>query len=59
MREFFAAILAVLSAFVGIRKRGAALADQGIKPQHIVVAAILCLAMLVVSIVSLVQLIVR
>jgi amino acid transporter len=56
--SFLAAIVAVLSAFVGIRKRGASLADQGIKPLHIVLAAILCVASLIAGIVTIVHLVI-
>jgi Protein of unknown function (DUF2970) len=55
MRSFFAAILAVLSAFIGIRKRGSPSNDQSIKPVHIVIAGLLCVAVLVISLITLVR----
>jgi Protein of unknown function (DUF2970) len=55
VRGFIAAVLAVLSAFVGIRKRSKANADQQIKPLQLVAAALLCVIVLVVLIVSLVR----
>jgi hypothetical protein len=58
VRGFVAAVLAVLSAFIGIRKRSSANADQQIKPLHVVIAALLCVILLVVLIVSLVRFII-
>jgi Protein of unknown function (DUF2970) len=58
VRGFVPAVLAVLSAFVGIRKRSKANADQQIKPLHVVAAALLCVIVLVVLIVSLVRFII-
>jgi Protein of unknown function (DUF2970) len=55
MRSFFAAILAILSAFIGIRKRGLPSNDQSIKPVHIVIAGLLCVAVLVISLITLVR----
>lgn len=52
---FLAALVAVLSAFIGIRKRGASLADQGIRPQHIVIAALLCAAAFVTTLLLIVR----
>lgn len=59
MREFAAAIVAVLSAFVGIRRKRAALRDGSLRPHHVIVAALLCVAVLVASIVLLVRTIVN
>ncbi|MFN3628749.1 MAG: DUF2970 domain-containing protein [Casimicrobiaceae bacterium] len=51
------AILAVLSAFVGIRRGGASLAERGVRPVHIVVAGILCAVLLVSTLVTIVRLV--
>jgi hypothetical protein len=56
--SFLAAIVAVLSAFIGIRKRGASLSDQGIKPLHIVLAAILCVVALIAGIITIVHVVI-
>jgi Protein of unknown function (DUF2970) len=56
--SFFAAIVAVLSAFIGIRKRGASLVDQGIRPFHIVLAALLCVAALITTIIAIVRIVI-
>jgi hypothetical protein len=53
--NFFSAVIAVLSAFIGIRKSGAALADQGIKPLHIVIAGLMCAAILVSTLIFIVR----
>jgi hypothetical protein len=54
-RSFSAAIFAVLSAFIGIRRRDASLADQGIKPVHVVVAGLFCVACVVVTLLFIVR----
>jgi hypothetical protein len=59
LSRFIAAVLAVLSAFVGIRKRGAAVQDQSLRPIHFIVAAILCVATLIAVIVTVVKTVVR
>lgn len=59
MRDFAAAVVAVLSAFIGIRKKGAALRDGALRPIHFVVAALLCVATLVTCIILLVRSIAR
>jgi Protein of unknown function (DUF2970) len=58
VRAFIAALLAVLSAFIGIRKRSAATEDQQIKPIHIVVVALLCVVLLVSLLIVLVRFII-
>jgi hypothetical protein len=58
VRAFVAALLAVLSSFIGIRKRSAATEDQQIKPVHIVVAALLCVALLISLLIALVRFII-
>ncbi len=55
MRAFVAAVIAVLSAFIGIRKKGAAVRDGSLRPAHIIVAALLCVATLVICIIFLVR----
>jgi hypothetical protein len=55
MQQFLAAIVAVLSAFIGIRKRGAAVDDQSLRPIHFIAAALLCVAILIASIITLVR----
>jgi Protein of unknown function (DUF2970) len=55
MRGFFAAVRAVLSAFIGIRKRGAANDDQSIKPIHLLFAALVCVALLVTTLIIIVR----
>ncbi len=57
-RNFFAAMIAVLSAFIGIRKRGASFADEGIKPLHIIVAALLCVGIFVGTLIFIVRLVI-
>ncbi|MGL4231277.1 MAG: DUF2970 domain-containing protein [Casimicrobium sp.] len=55
MRSFLSAIVAVMSAFIGIRKRGAAHHDQQLKPLHFIVAALLCVAILVALLIAIVR----
>jgi Protein of unknown function (DUF2970) len=57
-RNFGAAIIAVLCAFIGIRKRGASLADQGIKPLHIIIAALMCAGIFVSTLIFIVRLVI-
>jgi hypothetical protein len=58
MKQFIGAVFAVLSAFVGIRKRSAANKDQALKPIHFVVAGLLCVAVVISLLVTLVRLVV-
>ena len=53
---FLSAVLAVLSAFVGIRRSGASLAERGVRPVHIVVAGVICTALLVTTLITIVRL---
>jgi hypothetical protein len=57
-RSFFAAIVAVLSALIGIRKRGASFADECIKPLHIIVAGLLCVVTFVGVLLMIVRLVI-
>jgi amino acid transporter len=57
-RSFLSAVVAVLCAFVGIRKGSASLADQGIKPAHVVLAALVCVLALIACIVTIVHLVI-
>ncbi len=52
---FVSAVLAVLSAFVGIRRGGASLAERGVRPVHIIVAGILCAVLLVTTLITIVR----
>ncbi len=57
----FARVLgAVFSSFLGIRKNASGERDMGtIKPQHVIVAGILCAALFVLALVVLVRFITR
>jgi Protein of unknown function (DUF2970) len=59
MKTAFTAIAAVLCAFVGIRRSNPSLADQGVRPIHIIVSALLCVIALVAMLVSIVRLVLR
>jgi Protein of unknown function (DUF2970) len=59
LSRFAAAVLAVLSAFVGIRKRGAAVQDQSLRPIHFIAAAVVCVAVLIALIITLVKTVTR
>jgi len=49
------ALHAVACAFVGIRRDRRSLTDLGVRPRHIVIAAILCLLLLIGGLVSIVR----
>jgi Protein of unknown function (DUF2970) len=55
VRSFFSAVRAVLSAFIGIRRHGAAQQDQAIRPVHLLLAALICVALLVGALVVVVR----
>jgi hypothetical protein len=56
---FFQAIIAVLWAFVGLRRGRESLADQGVKPLHFVVAGVVALAGFVLILNVIVRLIIK
>ena len=56
--SFIRVVSAVLSAFVGIRKRPAADRDVAIKPAHVVIAGILAGLVFIAAIVTVVRLVV-
>jgi hypothetical protein len=57
---FLGVAAAVLSSFLGIRKRSAGEHDMArIKPAHVIAAALLCVAIFVAVLVTLVTLITR
>ena len=56
--SFFRVVGAVLSAFVGIRKRQAADRDVAIKPAHVVIAGIIAGLVFIAVIVTVVRLVV-
>ena len=59
MRHFLGALLAVGSAFVGIRRQRAAVVDwTNFRPHHIIIAGIVATALFVAALVIIVQLIV-
>jgi hypothetical protein len=57
--SFVQAVLAVLSAFIGIRKGKSSLADQGVKPAHIVLAGLIAGAVFVATLIVIVRIIIR
>lgn len=57
LTTFVTAVLAVLSAFVGIRRGGVPLAERGVRPVHLIVAGIIGAALLVTALVTIVRLI--
>ncbi len=59
VRAFLSALAAVLSAFIGIRRREDAKGDLQLKLAHVVVAGVLCAALLVVLLITLVRNIVK
>jgi Protein of unknown function (DUF2970) len=57
--NFFQAVIAVLWAFIGIRKGDSSLADRGIKPAHFVAAGILAAALFVIVLNIIVRIIMK
>jgi hypothetical protein len=57
--NFFRAVIAVMWAFFGIRKGKASLADQGIKPSHIIFAGLLLGAAFVGTLLVVVRFVIR
>lgn len=57
--HFFQAVIAVLWAFIGIRKGKNSLADQGIKPVHFIVAGVLATALFVLTLITTVRIIIQ
>lgn len=53
------ALGAVLSAFFGVRKSKRSLAEHGVKPIHLVLAALLCVLTLVVTLIGIVRFVLR
>lgn len=58
MNALLASFRAVLSAFIGIRKRSDAQVDQSLNPAHVVIVAIICVAVVVASLIALVRIVV-
>lgn len=57
---FVATVVAVLSAFIGIRRKSAYQRDAvHLKPMHVIVAGVICGILFVLSIVGVVSLILR
>lgn len=54
---FFGVAVVVLSALVGIRRGGALLARGGVCPVHIIVAGVICAALLVTTRILIVRLV--
>jgi membrane-associated phospholipid phosphatase len=58
LRKVLAAFLAVLSAFIGIRRKNDAVNDQSLHPAAIVVVALICVALIVASLIGIVRVVV-
>jgi hypothetical protein len=56
---FFQAIVAVLWAFIGIRKGKASLADQGVKPLHFIAAGLIATAIFVITLIAVVRIVIK
>jgi hypothetical protein len=57
--NFLQAVVAVLWAFLGIRKGKASLTDQGLKPAHFIVAGVLAGGVFVGTLLLVVRIIIR
>ncbi|TAG03409.1 MAG: DUF2970 domain-containing protein [Betaproteobacteria bacterium] len=59
LRVAFTALFAVFCSFVGIRKSKRSLADEGVRPFHIAVAALLSVAAVVSMLIGIVRWVLR
>jgi hypothetical protein len=55
LKSLLASLFAVLSAFVGIRRKSDAEADQSLRPWAIVVVAIVCVLVIVATLITIVR----
>ena len=53
--SFFRVVGAVLSAFVGIRKRGSAGQQFVVKPAHLVAATVICALVFIATLIAIVR----
>jgi hypothetical protein len=56
--NFIQAVVAVLWAFIGIRKGKNSLADQGVKPMHFVFAGVIATALFVAVLITIVRIVI-
>jgi hypothetical protein len=58
VRKALAPFLAVLSAFIGIRRKRDAVNDEALRPAQIIVVALVCVALVVTSLIGIVTVVV-
>jgi hypothetical protein len=59
VNALLASFRAVLSAFIGIRRKSDAQGDQSLNPAHVVIVAIVCVAIVIATLIAIVRVVVN